>query len=819
MHDHTTEPAWTEPPWTAPFWDERYGSSQRVWSGNPNPQLVAEVAELVPGTRAGRRLRGGRRRALAGPPRLAGHRAGRLRGRAATRRRARRAGDRRPDHLAAGRPARAGRRTGPATTWSAPSSCSFPSALREPLFADLAAAVAPGGTLLLVGHHPSDLQTSARAAGRAGPVLHRRADRGHAGPRDRWDDRWSPTPGRARPSTRTGRRSPSRTPCCGRAGAGERVDRVGTADALRGTTVTPVIRTSSATRPPEVRNAKDAVAQLSRPGPHRVLRGDLGIMGIPGIVFAPEEGLGLPAVAFGHDWLQPAERYADLLRHLASWGFVTAAPANHRGGLPSHAGFAADLRTTLEVCAGVRLGDGRISVDARRTALAGHGIGGGAALLAAVNGPAGRRGGHHRGGPDPAVRAGRGPRDHRTDAAPGRGQGHRRAAGRARRADRRGGRRAGVAAHADQGQAHRVPGGRALERLRALRQPGRQDPPADPGPGHRVPDAPAAGRGPGRGAGGRQGLGHHARPTADRVRARRVTAEAARRCRTPRSSSTRWPPVPPSRTPPRVRIPAAGPSAGRRGPARPARPAGRGLLGQLAVQLRGPLRPFPTARRPASRRPPPRPAGPPGARCRPACRRARRRQRSFIRGPVQAPAAAGAGPGGRLVGPLRGGRGRGQHGAPARPAPGRPAAPPPAAGRPRVRPAADRPPAARSSSASAAAVAACARSRSGRRCSSDAMPGCCRTGRPARGGTGNSAQRAAATTSASRTRGGLRLLGRRGLDHDPDQLLGTRRAQQHPPGPAELRARPPRPRPARWPTRPPRTCPPPARCAAPAAAW
>ncbi len=136
-----------------------------------------------------------------------------------------------------------------------------------------------------------------------------------------------------------------------------------------------------------MRNASDAVARLSRPGPHRVLRGDLGIMGIPGIVFAPEEGLGLPAVAFGHDWLQPAERYADLLRHLASWGIVTAAPSNHRGLLPSHSGFAADLRTTLEVCAGVRLGDGRISVDSRHTALAGHGIGGGAAMLAAVGQP------------------------------------------------------------------------------------------------------------------------------------------------------------------------------------------------------------------------------------------------------------------------------------------------------------------------------------------------------------------------------------------------------------------------------------------------
>ncbi len=133
-----------------------------------------------------------------------------------------------------------------------------------------------------------------------------------------------------------------------------------------------------------MRNAKQGLAELSRPGPLTVLRGDLGMSGIPGVIWAPAEGLGLPAVAFGHDWLQPPTRYADLLRHLASWGFVTAAPSSHRGPLPSHAGFAADLRSALEVCVGVRLGDGRISVDARRTAFAGHGIGGGVALTAAA---------------------------------------------------------------------------------------------------------------------------------------------------------------------------------------------------------------------------------------------------------------------------------------------------------------------------------------------------------------------------------------------------------------------------------------------------
>jgi SAM-dependent methyltransferase len=31
------------------FWNERYETSARIWSGNPNPQLVAEVEGLVPG--------------------------------------------------------------------------------------------------------------------------------------------------------------------------------------------------------------------------------------------------------------------------------------------------------------------------------------------------------------------------------------------------------------------------------------------------------------------------------------------------------------------------------------------------------------------------------------------------------------------------------------------------------------------------------------------------------------------------------------------------------------------------------------------------
>jgi dienelactone hydrolase len=138
------------------------------------------------------------------------------------------------------------------------------------------------------------------------------------------------------------------------------------------------------TRTPRLTSARQALDELSRPGPHTVLHGDLGLTGLPGVVYTPAEGLGLPAVAFGHDWLQPPQRYLPLLRHLASWGFVAAAPASQLGPLPSPLRLAADLRTALAVCAGVRLGEGRISVDRAKTAFGGHGLGGGAAVLAAA---------------------------------------------------------------------------------------------------------------------------------------------------------------------------------------------------------------------------------------------------------------------------------------------------------------------------------------------------------------------------------------------------------------------------------------------------
>lgn len=123
---------------------------------------------------------------------------------------------------------------------------------------------------------------------------------------------------------------------------------------------------------------------LTRHGPHEVLRGDLGFAGVPGVVYTPASGFHLPGVAFGHDWLTGALHYCGTLEHLASWGIVAAAPDTQLGPVPSVLALAHDLAGTLDVICGVRLGAGQISVDGSKLALAGHGFGGSAAVLAAA---------------------------------------------------------------------------------------------------------------------------------------------------------------------------------------------------------------------------------------------------------------------------------------------------------------------------------------------------------------------------------------------------------------------------------------------------
>jgi SAM-dependent methyltransferase len=156
-HPHDTDPAFEE------FWNERYRSSARVWSGNPNPQLVAEVDRLAPG----RALDVG-----------CGEGADAL----WLARRGWQVVATDISSVALGRAAEHARETDPAASerieWrhadlldDPPESDAFdlvsaqfmqlPPDARDRLFTALAASVRAGGTFLVVGHHPSDMTSGA----------------------------------------------------------------------------------------------------------------------------------------------------------------------------------------------------------------------------------------------------------------------------------------------------------------------------------------------------------------------------------------------------------------------------------------------------------------------------------------------------------------------------------------------------------------------------------------------------------------------------------------------------------------------------------
>jgi hypothetical protein len=140
-------------------WDERYRAKPEIWSGNPNPVLVTEAAGLGPGTAldagAGE---GGDAFWLAG------------RGWTVT------AAD--ISGVAIERAAKRASERGLAITWlradlsknPVPGKYDLvtthylhvPKSEQPPLFRHLAAAVAPGGTLLVVGHDLTDMATMPR---------------------------------------------------------------------------------------------------------------------------------------------------------------------------------------------------------------------------------------------------------------------------------------------------------------------------------------------------------------------------------------------------------------------------------------------------------------------------------------------------------------------------------------------------------------------------------------------------------------------------------------------------------------------------------
>ncbi len=141
-------------------YDERYRSQNAVWSGNPNPQLVCEIAALSPGTALDAGCGEGADAIwLAG----LGWRVSAVDfSSVALQRAASRAAE-----LGAEISARIDWLHHDVTTWAAPESAydlvsaqflQLPPAKRGWAFRSLASAVAPGGTLLIVGHHFSDLQ-------------------------------------------------------------------------------------------------------------------------------------------------------------------------------------------------------------------------------------------------------------------------------------------------------------------------------------------------------------------------------------------------------------------------------------------------------------------------------------------------------------------------------------------------------------------------------------------------------------------------------------------------------------------------------------
>ncbi|HUZ55251.1 MAG TPA: class I SAM-dependent methyltransferase [Streptosporangiaceae bacterium] len=153
-HAHGTEPVFDES-----FWDERYRSASQVWSGQPNPQLVAEVAGRPPGRALDVGCGEGADAlwlARCGWDVVAADISG-----VAVRRGEQHARDadpvvgariewRQADLLA--RPPEPG-----SFGLVSVQFMHLPPEPRTQLFTALAAAVRAGGTLLVVGHHPSDL--------------------------------------------------------------------------------------------------------------------------------------------------------------------------------------------------------------------------------------------------------------------------------------------------------------------------------------------------------------------------------------------------------------------------------------------------------------------------------------------------------------------------------------------------------------------------------------------------------------------------------------------------------------------------------------
>ncbi len=167
QHEHHNEQhSDTDPSafFTQEFWDERYSSAPMIWSGNPNIRLVEQASGLTPG--AALDVGSGEGADAIWLASLGWRVTGVDVSTVALERSAMRA-------------AEAGAETAGRITWKQadiltwePTPKQFdlvsaqfmqlPGPERESLHRRLAAAVRPGGSLLVVGHHPSDMETSVR---------------------------------------------------------------------------------------------------------------------------------------------------------------------------------------------------------------------------------------------------------------------------------------------------------------------------------------------------------------------------------------------------------------------------------------------------------------------------------------------------------------------------------------------------------------------------------------------------------------------------------------------------------------------------------
>jgi SAM-dependent methyltransferase len=168
-HDPDHEPTLQElrDALTREYWDERYGGSERVWSGRPNQRLVEQTADLTPGYACDIGCGEGADAIWLAEQ---GWDVTALDvSRVALDRTAQHAIERGVDRrvrvgeydVLAGHPPRHRRRTQGFDLVSA----HFMHVPREDfdgVYQRLAGAVAPGGRLLVVAHHPDDVETGAR---------------------------------------------------------------------------------------------------------------------------------------------------------------------------------------------------------------------------------------------------------------------------------------------------------------------------------------------------------------------------------------------------------------------------------------------------------------------------------------------------------------------------------------------------------------------------------------------------------------------------------------------------------------------------------